>query len=317
MTVRKRNAVLKGAALFFVFLGLSGLAFSYWVGGQLVAPRPAVIGPLPADLHADLHAEPIVIAGKPGPIYAWWISGEADKPSVLLLHGIRANRLAMAGRARLLAKHGYSVLLIDLQAHGESPGEAITLGLRESAGMQSAREWIRNRRPGKSIAAIGVSLGGASILLGPSPSGFDAVVLEAVYPDAQRALQNRMAMRFGPAAPLLSRLLEMQVKPRLGISLNKLRPIDHIAGIGAPVLVIAGSRDQHTTPAESAALFARAKDPKEYWLLPQAVHQDFQRLDPAGYEVRVIGFLQQHLADRAASATIATAPTNASAQADN
>lgn len=313
MLTSKRNAVLKGTALFFILLGASGLAFSYWVGGQLVAPRPTVIGPPPA----DLHAVPVVIAGKPRPIHGWWISGDTDKGSALLLHGIRANRTAMVGRARLLAKHGYSVLLVDLQAHGESSGEAITLGLRESAGVQSAREWIRSRRPSKPIAAIGVSLGGASILLGPSPSGFDAVVLEAVYPDAQRALRNRMAMRFGYAAPLLSRLLEVQIKPRLGISMDKLRPIDHIAAIGAPVMVIAGGRDQHTTPAESAALFARAKDPKEYWLLAQAAHQDFQHLDPAGYEARVMGFLQHHLPDRAASAPSATASASGPAQAGN
>lgn len=313
MLTNKRDAVLKGTALFFILLGASGLAFSYWVGGRLVAPRPTVIGPPPA----DLRAEPVVISGKPKPVHGWWIPGDADKGSVLLLHGIRANRTAMIGRARLLAKHGYSVLLIDLQAHGESSGETITLGLRESAGVQSAREWIRSRRLGKPIAAIGVSLGGASILLGPSPSGFDAIVLEAVYPDAQRALRNRMAMRFGSAAPLLSRLLEVQIKPRLGISIDKLRPIDHIAAIGAPVMVIAGGRDQHTTPIESAALFARAKDPKEYWLLASAAHQDFQRLDPAGYEARVIDFLQRHLPTRVAPAPSATAAASAPAQAGN
>jgi len=310
MLTSKRIAVLKGAALLFVLLGASGLAFSYWVGGQLLAPRPVVVGAPPA----DLHAEPIVIAGLPMPIHGWWISGDADKGSVLLLHGIRSNRTAMVGRARLLAKHGYSVLLIDLKAHGESSGEAITLGLRESAGVQSAREWIRSRRPGKPIAAIGVSLGGASILLGPSPSGFDAIVLEAVYPDAQQALRNRMAMRFGSVAPLLSPLLEVQVRPRLGISLDKLRPIDHIAAIHAPVMIVAGGRDRHTTPVESAALFDRAEAPKEYWLLAQAAHQDFQHLDPAGYEARVIGFLQHHLPERTANATAAA---SVSAQAGN
>lgn len=292
MPHRRSSAALKGTALFLFLLALLGLGFSYWVGGQLVAPRPTLIGPAPD----DLHAESVVIPGKAGPIHGWWISGEADKASVLLLHGIRANRTAMLGRARLLLRHGYSVLLIDLQAHGDSPGKVITLGLRESAGVQLAREWIHRKRPGKPIGAIGVSLGGASILLGPLPSGFDAVVLEAVYPDARQALQNRMAMRFGAvAAPLLGKLLETQVKPRLGISLEQLRPIDHIANLGAPLLLIAGGRDLHTTPAESGALFARANAPKQYWLLPTAAHQDFLPADPAGYETRVLGFMDRYL----------------------
>jgi alpha-beta hydrolase superfamily lysophospholipase len=290
---------------FLFLLVLAGLGFSYWVGGQLVAPRPAPIGSA-AD---DLHAESVVIPGQPGSIHGWWISGDVDKASVLLLHGIRANRTAMIGRARLLSRHGYSVLLIDLQAHGESPGAAITLGLRESAGVQLAREWIRRKRPGKPIGAIGVSLGGASILLGPSPSGFDAVVLEAVYPDARQALRNRMAMRFGPvAAPVLGKLLEAQVKPRLGISLEQLRPIDHIAAIGAPVLVIAGARDRHTTPMESAALFARAREPKQYWLLPGAAHQDFLRADPLAYENKVSAFLDRYLSPSPAKRRRAQAP---------
>jgi alpha-beta hydrolase superfamily lysophospholipase len=292
MPHRRSSAALKWSALLLFLLALLGLGFSYWVGGQLVAPRMALVGPAPD----DLHAESVVIAGRAGPIHGWWISGDADKASVLLLHGIRADRTAMFGRARLLARHGYSVLLIDLQAHGESPGEAITLGVRESVGVQRAREWMRRKRPGKPIGAIGVSLGGASLLLGPSPSGFDAVVLEAVYPDARQALRNRVAMRLGAvAAPWLGKLLEIQVKPRMGISLNQLRPIEHIAGVGAPVLVIAGGRDRHTTPAESATLFSRARTPKEYWLLPEAAHQDFLRADPVGYENRVLGFLERNL----------------------
>jgi len=287
----RRNAVLKGAALLFILLGVSGAIFSYWVGGQLVAPRPAIIGPPPADLHADS-----VVAGNgPEALRGWWIPGDDRKGTVLLLHGIRANRLAMVGRARMLAKHGYSVLMVDLQGHGESPGNAITLGLRESTGVQAARNWIRIKRPRHPVAAIGVSLGGASILLGPSPSGFDAVILEAVYPDARQALRNRMAMRFGPVGPMLAKLLEIQVEPRLGVSLDRLRPIDRIAHVAAPVLVVAGGRDQHTTLAESESLYACALNPKEFFLLPDATHQDFQRHAPAVYEARVIAFLDSAL----------------------
>ena len=85
------------------------------------------------------------------------------------------------------------------------------------------------------------------------------------------------------------------MKPRLGISLDQLRPIDHIAGVGAPVLVIAGGRDQHTTLVESEALFARANMPKEFFVLPGAAHQDFERHAPATYQMRVIGFLDRAL----------------------
>ena len=43
----------------------------------------------------------------------------------------RADRSTMVTRAKLLQHHGYSVLLVDLQAHGETPGKQITFGALE------------------------------------------------------------------------------------------------------------------------------------------------------------------------------------------
>lgn len=279
-----------------VLLCAAGVAGLWWLGGKLVAPRPAVIGPPPADLHA--RKVDIAVPQAP-PVAGWWIAGEPGRASVLLLHGIRSDRRAMEGRARLLSRHGYAVLLIDLPAHGESPGEAITLGWREAAAVTAARDWMHGQRPGEKRAVIGVSLGGASVVLGPQPGGFDAVVLEAVYSDARQAIRNRIAMRLGDTAAALSPLLAMQAEWRLGIPVRELSPIDRIAGLGAPVLVVAGGQDRHTLPAESRAMYGRARAPKSFWLLPDAAHVDFLAHDPAGYADHVLGFLDRQLADPA------------------
>jgi alpha-beta hydrolase superfamily lysophospholipase len=183
----------------------------------------------------------------------------------------------MVSRAQLLSRQGFSVLLIDLQAHGETPGEAITLGSRESADIVAARDWIRNTAPGRKIGVIGCSLGGASVLLAPQPIGFDAVVLEAVYPRIESAVEDRVRIRLGPMAPLLAPLLLIQLKPRLGISPSQLEPIRSIGKLSAPVLVAAGSLDEHTTLDESEDLFAAAAQPKELWIVMGAKHQDFLR----------------------------------------
>lgn len=279
-----------------VLLCAAGAAGLWWLGGTLVAPRPAVIGSPPADLHAR---EVRLAVPQAPPVAGWWIAGEPGRASVLLLHGIRSDRRAMLGRARLLSRHGYAVLLIDLPAHGESPGDAITLGWREAAAVTAARDWMHEQRPGEKRAVIGVSLGGASVVLGPQPSGFDAVVLEAVYSDARQAIRNRIAMRLGDTAATLSPLLAMQAEWRLGIPVRELSPIDRIANLGAPVLVVAGGQDRHTLPAESRAMYGRARAPKSLWLLPDAAHVDFLAHDPAGYTDHVIGFLDRQLDDPA------------------
>src|SRR5207249_9377720 len=100
-------------------------------------------------------------------IAGWWLDQGGDSPVVLLLHSIRADRSSMLSRAKLLLGHGFSVLLIDLQGHGETPGAAITLGSRESADVRAALGWLKRTEPLRRVGVIGCSLGGAAVLLGP------------------------------------------------------------------------------------------------------------------------------------------------------
>lgn len=285
--------VIPRALLAVALLCLATVLAAWFVGGALLAPHPAAPGDAPADLPIEAVVIPVPDAP---PLRGWWVTGATARPAVLLLHGIRADRRAMLGRARLLHRHGYSVLLVDLQAHGESRGDAITLGARESRGVIAARDWMKRRVPGSRLAAIGVSLGGASILLAPRPSGFDAVVLEAVYSNARQAVRNRISMRLGDGmAGLLAPLLTLQAQWRIGVSIDELSPLDRIRDLDAPVLVVAGGRDRHTLPAESRALFERARGPKAFWLLPDAAHVDFLAHAPEEYEKRVSGFLDHQL----------------------
>src|SRR5262245_35726245 len=127
------------------------------VGNLAWAPAPAVIGPTPT----DLQSENVTFESASGSrLSGWFIRGQPRIGSVLLMHGIRANRLAMLDRARLLHQHGFSVLLFDFQSHGESQGRSITFGYLESLDAQAAFEYLRGRTPGERIGIIGVSLGG-------------------------------------------------------------------------------------------------------------------------------------------------------------
>ena len=238
---------------------------------------------------ADFPATPVAIPGHGHPVAASWLDLGHDAPIVLLLHGMRGDRVSTLPRARVLVDAGFSVLMIDLQAHGETPGERITLGWRESADVRTALEWVRKRAPGRRVGVIGVSLGGASALLGGEPLFCDALVLEAVHPRLRQAVENRVGRL---AAPLLL----MQIKPRLGVDIGELDPIGGIGAIHAPVLVVGGALDGFTPPEETRELFAAALEPKELWIVERAAHEDFSRADPAGYREHVVGFLRRHLA---------------------
>lgn len=276
-------------------LALGAVAFlvvCWLLGGRLSAPAPVAALAAPA----DLPLEAVSFASVSGStIQGWFLRGREGAGAVLLLHGVRANRSHLLPRARLLWEAGYSVLLIDLQAHGASPGEHITFGYLESRDVRAAVAYLRRRLPGERLGGLGTSLGGAATLVGPQPAGFDAVVLESVYPTLREAVEDRIRIRLGPLAAPLTPLLLLQIRPRLGFSPDELRPIDGIGRLGAPVLLIAGDADRHTPLAETRRLFAAARAPKELWIVPGAAHVDLYTFAGPEYERRILAFFAAHL----------------------
>lgn len=145
--------------------------------------------------------------------------------------------------------------------------------------------------PRERVAILGISLGGAAALLATPPLRVDAMILEAVYPTIEDAVQNRLQMRWGRAGSLLRPVLLWQLQPRVGVRIDQLRPIDHAGALGCPVFVIGGVDDRHTTEADTRALYARAPEPKQLWLIPGAAHVDFFEAAGTEYRRRVLDFL--------------------------
>jgi fermentation-respiration switch protein FrsA (DUF1100 family) len=206
----------------------------------------------------------------------------------------------MLRRARLLKSAGFSVLLFDFQAHGESAGTRITFGRLEGLDAAAAVAFVRERLPGERIGAIGSSLGGAAALLGPQPLPVDALVLEAVYSDIGMAIANRIRVVLGPTlgaaiAQPMAWLFEVVLPPFLGMKLGDLCPIDQIAAVTAPLLIAAGTHDDRTTMAETIAMFARAPEPKFLWAVEGAGHVDLEAYAPDDYRARVLPFLVERL----------------------
>lgn len=201
----------------------------------------------------------------------------------------------MLSRAVWLNELGYSVLLFDFQAHGESTGSRITCGEKESQDAAAALAFLKTKRPGEKIAAIGVSLGAAATLAGEKPLAVDAVILESVYTTIDAAIENRLRMRVSFLAPVLKPLLLWQSKLFTGVSTRQLRPIDRIHEVSVPVFVIHGTEDKHTTLDEAKRLFQQPQEPKEFWSIDGAAHQDLFDFASPAYQRRVGDFLEKHL----------------------
>ena len=301
---KKRRLHIIGAAAAMSVIGTGTLASC-----GLARPSQARVGVAPLALHADT----VSFASQSGSIiHAWFARGDSGAGAVLLLHGVGDDRRAMIERAGFLHRAGYSVLLPDFQGHGESAGAHITYGALESLDAAAALDFLHARAPGERAGVIGVSMGGAAALVGPSgPLRVDALVLESVYPTITDAVRDRLRAWLGPIGPAFTSPVVAIVGRQIGVSADALRPLDRIGRIDAPVLIAAGTKDRYTPLAETRSLYASAPSPKELWVVEGAGHVDLHAFTPVEYERRIGSFLFRNLREVHAATHLAPATRTA------
>ena len=129
-----RRWILTGvsACVAAIILGAIG------VGELLTGAVPTSVDSLSGSVSSDFPVESVQIPinatsrAANTSVHGWLKRGTHGGGVILLVHSIRSNRVEMLSRARFLNSEGYGVLLIDLQAHGETPGDHITFGAVES-----------------------------------------------------------------------------------------------------------------------------------------------------------------------------------------
>ena len=244
----------------------------------------------------DLQASNITFASGAGVlIHGWLVPGKPKQGVVLLLHALRGDRRDMISRAEFLRKRGYAVLMIDFQSHGENRGGRITFGDLESRDVAGALQYLHFKLPGEKVAALGVGMGADAVVLSEDRPAVDAVVLEQMFPTINRAVASRVRSNIGPLAPLVDWLVMLEMQSRQEIPANRLSAIDRMAKIGAPVLIVNGTEDNHITLAEARAELAAASPPKELWAVEGAGHVNLHEFARTEYEKRIGDFIARYL----------------------
>ncbi len=177
-TRRKRRSILRPSNLFR--LGIIGtllyfvlsLGAGIFLAEHAIRPEREPLNPINSEplwnfarrLGATLSDAEIE---RPGNVtlHGWGIRPpNANAGSVLLLHGLSESRTAVSGVAEFLLAAGYSVLMPDARAHGESGGDVATYGLLEAGDIRAWVDWIQNSQHPECVFALGESMGAAQLL---------------------------------------------------------------------------------------------------------------------------------------------------------
>jgi len=218
------------------------------------------------------------------------------------LHGIGDCGGNARWLGRMLAEGGYSALLADSRAHGESGGDLATYGVLERHDLSV---WINHLssmpecRDG--IYAYGASMG-AGILLQtlPRESRLKAVVAECPFSSFVEVARHRIR-GFLWETPWAGRLVAPPIvfggtvyaRLRYGIDLAEAAPEDSVVGVKTPILIIHGDADDNIPLEHSRAIAARNPE-IQLWVVPGARHTEAASAQPAEFRRRLLGWFDAH-----------------------
>jgi hypothetical protein len=199
--------------------------------------------------------------------------------------------------ARLLAGHGYGVLLFDRRGEGESEGDPNTLGWAGNRDVKAAIAFLQARPDvdGDRIGALGLSVGGEVLL----QTAAETDELNAVVSEGAGMRSVREAVHLSGTDKIVATPVFAIVTAGTAVFASDLPPrglTDLSAEITQPVLFI------HATPGQGGETLTEkyydaAKGPKEYWAAPGG-HTGAIDAAPEEYERRVVGFFDRTLLDK-------------------
>lgn len=222
----------------------------------------------------QLHPQRIACTGDPGRLSlqfeevvldsggirlaGWYMPGRIDDaPTVLIAHGIGANKQNFLYPAQLVHELGYGALLFDFRAHGDSEGRTSTLGVREAADVRAAHAWIVRRHPGRPVYALGYSMGGAAVALAAAEGDlFAKIVLDSTYSRVQSVARRTVFRRLGPLATPMWQTCRFWGWVWSGVDFDRRGPVDCMECLARrPLLLIHGTADVVIPYEETLTLY--------------------------------------------------------------
>lgn len=242
----------------------SGLLAAIWSQQRRLIYFPSP-GPVPPAAQMLPGGRDVVLDTEDGiRLGAWYLPAAVGQkgPAVLVFNGNAGDRSLRAQLAAGLSRLGMSALLFDYRGYGGNPGRPSEDGLAADA--RAALTWLAAQPevdPDR-IVYFGESLGAAVAIGLAVERPPAALVLRS--PFTSLADVGRVHYPWLPVGRVL---------------IDRYPSIDRIGSLSAPLLVIAGDRDDIVPESLSKRLYEAAPDPKRYLLVPGAGHNDQELID--------------------------------------
>lgn len=292
---------LAGLVLLVLVVLLAITRYAPWVAHNLTVMERVSVGGHPSML--GLIWEDVTFPSRGGEVLlsGWYLPWAGDDRCIILIQGTDQHRNSPGIRSlrlgRDLIDRGFSVLMFDFRARGESGGGRSSEGDREQWDVLGAIDYVAERGiPVERIGLLGFSLGaGVAILVAAREPRIPAVVSDSGLLDYIMDLRQ---LYIGPLLlPSWFAIFVVFVgRAFFKADFSKVRPAQVVSEIPQPIFFIHGEDDPVISSEETTELHSISDNREDgVWIVPGAEHVNAYRRMPESYISRVSQFSQRHM----------------------
>ena len=280
--VRRALVAVVGAILAFELVVPVALAYAFTHTSHPKVPR--------AELDAPFESVSFATPG--GLELRGWYVPSRNGAVVIAFPG----RSGPQRHARMLARHGYGVLLFDRRGEGESEGDPNALGWGMDDDLRAAVAFLQTRPDVEDgrIGGLGLSVGGELLL----EAAAETDALRGVVSEGAGIRSIREAIHAAGVSRWISAPYWAVTTGATAVFANRLPPPDVKSVVPRisprPVLLVYAAHGQGGEEL-NPDYFAAARQPKQLWEITDGGHTGGIVARPREYERRVIAFFDDAL----------------------
>jgi fermentation-respiration switch protein FrsA (DUF1100 family) len=247
------------------------------VENQLIFHPPVYPEGFPSQQVIERNVEEVWLRTQDGvKIDAFYHPNPSSKKVLLWFHGNAENIGDALDHLRTLATIGINILVVDYRGYGKSEGRPTEAGVYHDA--DAAYDYLTTQRHyrAEDIIVYGHSLGGAVAVNLASRRPCGGLIVQSSFTSARDMAKLMFSI------PLIAYVAKSRFDSR-----------ELIREVHAPILIVHGTRDQIVPFTMGQQLFAAAEEPKWFYPIDGAGHNDLLEVGGDSYLARLKSFVSE------------------------
>ena len=218
----------------------------------------------------------------------WFPQGDAKKV-VICFHGYTSQGMSdYLGLSDYYLRNGFSMLLVDERAHGDSEGTYIGFGCLDRMDAMKWISWvIEKSEEDVQILLHGTSMGGATVLMTSGlelPGQVKGIISDCGFTSAKEVFTHVLhSMYHLPAFPMIQ-IASVVNKKKAGYTLGQCNAAKEVRKATVPILLIHGSGDTFVPCRMCDEIYENIASEKKKLIVEGAAHAESFYKDTEAYE---------------------------------